>query len=406
MTVPNVADRIDTPASGAGEPLLLHSMAVFWELIVPLLDAVQPARLCEIGVSTGQFSARLIAHARAHGGTYTGIDPALDPAVEARLAAPDARFVRQPSLDALAAIEPADAYFVDGDHNYHTVFGELTAIFSRGAPRLIVLHDTAWPWGRRDQYCDPDRIPEAARHRFTRGGYVHPDHARARGEPPGFRGVDSEYPYVAAIEEGGERNGVLAAVLDVCRAHPELRQIHIPAVFGLSVLYPDGALPTGLEIRLAGGRALYGPLLGRMERNRLKLFFAWTETLRHFDGLQRYADELKMQSEDAQTQSEDLRTQAKDAQTQAEDLRTQAEDAREQWRELKAHFDTLHGQYKTLEAAQAALHGEHQALRETGEHREAAYRELQAAYDNALSVRIARRFAALVRKGRVKDGAS
>jgi hypothetical protein len=368
MTVPNVADRMDTPAPGAGEGLLLHSMEVFWEAIEPLLDAVRPARLCEIGVSDGRFSARLIAYARAHDAVYTGIDPALDPAVEARLAAPEARWVRKPSLEALPGLEAADAYFIDGDHNHHTVFGELTAILAAGAPRLIVLHDTAWPWGRRDQYCDPDRIPEAARHPFTRGGYVHPDHARAREEPPGFRGVDSAYPYAAALEEGGERNGVFTAVQDICRAHPELRQVHLPALFGLSVLYPEGALPPELEARLLGARALLGPLLEHMERNRLRLFFAWTELLLHYDALRTH----------------DAR------------LQTQHDELHGLWRELDTKFRTLHDQYTELAAA-------HAELQATAAAREAAFRELRAAYDRTLSVRIARRLAAFGRRGRNKD---
>lgn len=66
-------------------------------------------------------------------------------------------------------------------------------------------------------------------------------------------------------------------------------------------------------------------------------------------------------------------------------------------------FRTLHGQYKDLETAYGALRTARQAQQAEADAREAAFRELRAAYDRTLSVRIARRLATFGRRGRDKD---
>ena len=79
----------------------------------------------------------------------------------------EVELVRETSLDALPQVPPADVVIVDGDHNYHVVSEELRLIAERapGAELpLLLFHDVAWPHGRRDDYFDPEQIPEGRRH--------------------------------------------------------------------------------------------------------------------------------------------------------------------------------------------------------------------------------------------------
>ena len=149
--------------------LLIHSMAEFSSLIMPCLDKAKASSIAEIGSEFGGMSRVLADHCEAKGGTLTCIDP--EPADgfcewAAGLAHVDHRAL--PSLDALPDCEAVDAWFVDGDHNYYTVFNELAAIDAvqrqAGKPVLAFLHDVSWPCARRDFYYAPERIPAGWRH--------------------------------------------------------------------------------------------------------------------------------------------------------------------------------------------------------------------------------------------------
>ena len=81
------------------------------------------------------------------------------------------------SHDVLPTLPPADVALIDGDHNWFTVYHELKmlAATSReaGAPLpLLVLHDVAWPYGRRDLYYEPSRIPEEFRQPHRQGRHA------------------------------------------------------------------------------------------------------------------------------------------------------------------------------------------------------------------------------------------
>ena len=41
-------------------PLLLSSLAEFWSLLEPLLEAERARTMCEIGLGNGEFTARLL----------------------------------------------------------------------------------------------------------------------------------------------------------------------------------------------------------------------------------------------------------------------------------------------------------------------------------------------------------
>lgn len=222
--------------------LLLHSMSEFSSLIVDALDIVEARAIVEIGAEYGGLTQILAERAADMGGTLTAIDPApkqefLDWAARN----PHVTHVARPSLAALPDMAQVDAWMVDGDHNWFTVYHELKAIDAicqrDGRPMLAFLHDVAWPSGRRDMYYAPEAIPAEFRHPCDYDGGALPGvDALAHGR--GFRGMGH---FAWATHEGGPRNGVMAAVEDfLAEAEADGRSLayaEVPAVFGLGILF-------------------------------------------------------------------------------------------------------------------------------------------------------------------------
>jgi hypothetical protein len=253
--------------------LLIHSMAEFADLILPALQLAGAREIVEIGAEYGGFSGQLADHAAAVGGRLTSIDPAPKAEFAAWLAArPHVRHLAATSLAALGEVAEVDAWVVDGDHNWYTVYHELRAIEQAsardGKPLLAFLHDIHWPSGRRDMYYAPDQIPEAYRHDHSFAGGALPgvDALLAEG---GFRGMGQ---FAWATHEGGPRNGVLTAIEDFMAEQlddgRELGFAEIPAVFGLGVLFDLDAPWSGeladLLVPFHDNRLLHA-----LERNRL-----------------------------------------------------------------------------------------------------------------------------------------
>jgi hypothetical protein len=250
--------------------LLIHSMAEFAPIITGALDVAGSANIVEIGAEFGGTTPLLAARAEAHGGRLTSIDPTPKPEFLAWVAEnAHVRHIAAPSLDAIERCQDVDAWFVDGDHNWYTVFHELKAIDAAcrrdGKPMLVFLHDMAWPCARRDFYYAPERIPAEFRHPYDYDGGTVP----GRGDllpGRGFRGMGQ---FAWATHEGGPRNGVLTAIEDfMAQAGRELAFAQIPAVFGLGILFDHHA-----EWSQALGRFVLpyhrNALIETLERNRL-----------------------------------------------------------------------------------------------------------------------------------------
>lgn len=254
--------------------LLIHSMSEFSDLILAGLRLAGARHVVEIGAEHGGMSARLADHTAVRGGTLTCIDPAPKPDFRAWAAGEaHVRHIEAPSLDVIDTLAGVDAWLVDGDHNYYTVFHELAAIerasLRDGRPLLAVLHDIGWPAGRRDQYYAPERIPAAFRQPYAYEGGAVPDRSELvpRG---GFRGMGA---FAFAVTEGGPRNGVLTAIDDFLKdslaAGREYAFAEIPGVFGLGVLFSlDAPWSAALADLLMPFHR--NPLLQTLERNRLR----------------------------------------------------------------------------------------------------------------------------------------
>jgi len=222
--------------------LLIHSMAEFSDIITSALEIAGARQICEIGAEFGGMSQILADHALAVDGGLTSIDPAPKPEFLAWAAASDqVTHVALPSLEGIGGLRNIDAWLIDGDHNWYTVYHELNAVHAAcerdGKPMLAFLHDVAWPCARRDFYYAPKQIPAEFRHPYDyRGGAV-PGNA---GLLPN-RGLRGMGQMALAETEGGPRNGVKTAVEDFTAerfaAGHDLAYAEIPAVFGLGILF-------------------------------------------------------------------------------------------------------------------------------------------------------------------------
>jgi cephalosporin hydroxylase len=135
-------------------------MQRFWETVLePVLEAVQPRAIVEIGSDQGGNTLNLLEYCKQTGATLHAIDPApgYDVSEWQNKHGDHLVFHEDLSLNALALIENFEVVLIDGDHNWYTVLNELKTIErlcdeSGQSFPLVLLHDIGWPYGRRDLY--------------------------------------------------------------------------------------------------------------------------------------------------------------------------------------------------------------------------------------------------------------
>jgi hypothetical protein len=240
-----------------------YSLANVAELVLECLAAVQAGSVVEVGAYRGGLTARVLDWAARSGAKVTAIDADPPPELEQLAASnPGLELVRAPSPEALEGLRRADAFIIDGDHNYFTVTRELDAIVRLAGDEplpLLMFHDVGWPHARRDTYWDPERIPPAHRQPLAKDAFVRP-------EDPGVSGGGLPYEYAAA-REGGAQNGVLSAVEDFAARRGDMELAVIPAFFGFGALWARSA-PWASAIAAALGPYDRHPVLERLEANR------------------------------------------------------------------------------------------------------------------------------------------
>lgn len=216
-------------------------MLAFWpDVIHPILRALAPATIVEIGSEEGKTTRLLAEFAQNSQAHLTAVDPAPRFDVQAWTSKYHGHFtmLALPSLVALPSIPQFDVVLIDGDHNWYTVYNELLLIerLSKqiGQPMpLIFLHDIGWPYARRDLYYDPATIPEEFRHPFQRLG-ISPTSSKLVLQGGFNRTLNN------ACHEGGPKNGVRTAIEDyLIQTVENIVFVKIPAVFGLGILLPD-----------------------------------------------------------------------------------------------------------------------------------------------------------------------
>jgi hypothetical protein len=261
--------------------LLIHSMTEFSSLILGCIERAGARRIVEIGAEFGGMSQLLADHCAKTDGRLTSIDPAPKAEfVEWAAACPQVTHVASTSLAAIPALSEVDAWMIDGDHNYYTVLNELLladeASRRDGKPLLAILHDTDWPCARRDMYYAPETIPAEHRHPHSYDAGVTLDNDGCLLN----RGMRGAGAFAWALRAGGPKNGVLTAIEDfLARAQTgdrELLYAHIPAVFGLGVLF-DASAEWAEDV---AGMALpyhQNELIASLERNRLRNYLTVIE---------------------------------------------------------------------------------------------------------------------------------
>ena len=239
----------------------------FWEaILLQILEAGKPKCLVEIGVDTGLLTEKLVAYASGSGAIVHAIDP--DPQIDLprwqERHGQTLVFHRVRSLDVLGDLCDADAVFIDGDHNWFTVYHELklleeTNAEHEGRPPLVAMHDIDWPYGRRDMYYDPTAIPEQFRQPYRRAGMSPGDTGLVD------EGVNGEF--YNAVREGSARNGVRTALEDfIAESETEWSQTFIPGFHGLALAIPLERLRENQALEAVVGTLHSGEFLARWSR--------------------------------------------------------------------------------------------------------------------------------------------
>ena len=267
----------------------------FWNAAIrPILEAIDPEVIVEIGVDYGQ-TTRAILEMPGSRAVLHAIDPAPQPNVDRWLETYPGRLVfhREASLNVIPHLPPFQVGLIDGDHNWYTVFNEfllIAALAGNDPDRFPVLlfHDIGWPYGRRDLYYAHDRIPPEHRHPHARKGIKWGEADLAEDG-----GLNAQLQN--ALREGGERNGVLTGIEDAMAQTPiEFDFIRIPAYFGLGILTPKArraACPALSKVldEIASGPGLLR-FLATVEESRAQLQVVQQETTRE---LKRLRDEAR-----------------------------------------------------------------------------------------------------------------
>lgn len=212
----------------------------FWSRYTgPLIRQVMPRRILEIGAEAGLDTRHLLAHCRD---TACHLD-----IIETRPSQELTELLGQfgsevctlhvgKSTDLIETVPAPDVIMLDGDHNWQTVYTELGMFrrlaLSEGRPIPIILaHDCAWPYARRDMYYNPEDFDDTQRRPYAYKGIL-----------PGVSElVDNGMNgwYANALHEGGPENGVLTAIEDFVEASGGVRLWTLPFFNGLGIIMPE-----------------------------------------------------------------------------------------------------------------------------------------------------------------------
>jgi len=292
-------------------------MYPLWDdVVAPVIDAVNPRRIIEIGALRGETTTRMLGRVGSSCELHViDPEPQFDPAEHEQAFPGRYHFHRSTSLEVLPGLPPADVVLIDGDHNWYTVYHELRQLAETaqraGSPMpVLVLHDVGWPYGRRDLYYEPDRIPPEFRRPYGRAGML-------PGRSPLAYLGGMNRGMANARHEGGPRNGVMAALDDFVAEHARpLRVVVVPIFYGLAIAADAGVLDARCELA-AFLDHLEGPegqraLLELGERIRIDeaiLTQTWVRKLEREvqRGADRYLDLVKAQLIDERNLQHELR---------------------------------------------------------------------------------------------------
>lgn len=208
----------------------------------PLVEALAPQRIMEIGAANGVNSRHLLEYSARSGAKVDILerdpDPALREVVEA-LATENCTLHEGERAALVADLETPDLALLSGEANWRTVFGVLSMLSTRACLHgrtmpVVLVHSCGWPYARRDMYQNPMSLRDDRRHAFA-----------YRGVLPGVSalvddGIEAHRAH--ALTEGGPENGVLTAVEDFLAVTPGMRLWTMPVLGGLAIIAPEERL--------------------------------------------------------------------------------------------------------------------------------------------------------------------
>jgi len=211
-------------------------MKRFWiGIIKPIIEGLKPNAMIEIGVDKGENTINILEYCLENNCNLISIDPLPDSSVSELEYEYENQFtlIRDLSLNVLSDVGDAQVFFIDGDHNWYTVYNELKVIQDNAKEHfpLIFLHDVEWPYARRDLYYNPDAIPPKYTNKYARRGIDL--HSKQLTEKIGVNSALNN-----ALESDTPKNGVFTAVEDFLNTTDfDLKSIIIPGFHGLGIIY-------------------------------------------------------------------------------------------------------------------------------------------------------------------------
>lgn len=224
----------------------------FWtQFSKPLLETVKPRRIMQIGAGSGLNTRHILDYCR-HADARADIIEPNNVGAELRdvLAIyPDAHdFHPLKSLEAIPDLNPPDVLFLAECRNWKAVLNTLTQICAhardKGAVEPIMLvHNCAWPYARRDMYTAVEAASPDHRHAYAYKGML-PGRSELTDD-----GLNRQF--ANALHEGGPENGVLTAVEDFSKAWlTPLALSILPFFHGMGIVIPEKRRTPGLDTLL------------------------------------------------------------------------------------------------------------------------------------------------------------
>ena len=225
----------------------------FWNAYTrPLIETLQPRRVLEVGAEFGWNTRHVLDYCRRTGAHVDVVDTQpLKSLLDTVASYGGAEYTlhARSSVDVIPELAPVDFVLLDGDHNWRTVYTELRLLWSvaeraGAAPPVVIAHDCAWPYARRDMYYSPGEWRDVERKPFA-----------YRGIYPGVselvdHGLNAQF--ANALEEGGPENGVLTGVEDFVAAFGGVTLRVLPFFNGLGLLLPDARMTPALQALVEG----------------------------------------------------------------------------------------------------------------------------------------------------------
>jgi archaellum component FlaC len=335
-------------------------------IIEPLLLSLAPSDIVQIGCADGQNTVELLKACEKNDASLHAIDksPAFDVGELQKRYKSRLQFHRTLALNVLAQIEHIDLVLLDGDSNWYAVFHLLKEIDRRmnekGHPfPCVLVHNVGWPYGRRDAYLDPEDIPEAFRNPYKKQGLEPGGGLTERG------GLHSDR--FNAIEQNGQKNGVLTAVEDFIKEREEaLEFVSVQISSGLGILYPEQLAKSHPEFKALvesiSPTGALAALLEQAEIERLEAQVTLSNALAKAgdaaDKNKRSQSKLRKEIGELNERLEEDRRNMTRKDEEMEALRKEVKQALDETGSLRERLDGLTKQIEDKDALLSKLHSE------------------------------------------------